>query len=454
MNSIPVLNREIDQRVTRLRNLNKDLETRAMTEAEKAEVDSLKQELDQRQAELEQRKYLAQVEADSIRPDAPDIQKAKRQFSVRRAILGQMQQSKIDDGLEREVSAEFARNTNTPTEGIWCPVDQQRAVTTTTPSAGPGSNLVSTDHLGSQFVPLLRPSLVAQQIPITRLTAKGNLQVPRAKAGVTGKFLGETASLSSEDSQYETVSASPKRVGALSSFSYQMMLQSDPSIESLVVSDINERLQRVVDKVVLYGKNDTVTAGNTQTGYGSGTFTLAQWTGHVGNIADQFEGIANGVTPATPSGTVTNGKAISVDDIAKLKTELDKEDIPMDGRYFLISPALYNKLSVTLEFASSGSQPIGRGMTVRGMPTVVSNAIVSNRTKGSASGSLSDMIYVHAPSYVLVSFDAVQILVNPYADADYKAGRVSVRAQAYLSAFKRYSSTDICQWYNQCITAI
>ena len=34
------------------------------------------------------------------------------------------------------------------------------------------------------------------------------------------------------------------------------MLMSDPAVETLVVSDLNERMQRVVDKLILYGQND------------------------------------------------------------------------------------------------------------------------------------------------------------------------------------------------------
>ena len=197
-----------------------------------------------------------------------------------------------------------------------------------------------------------------------------------------------------------------------------------------------------------------MTADDTRTGYGDGTFTLAQWTGRVGATTDQFEGITHNVTPTIPAtASPTNGLAVSVMDVTKLKSELDKEDIDMSGRYWICSPSLYNKLSVTLEFSASGAQPIARNGTIRGMATILSTAVVHNRSKGSGR-DLSDLIYVHAPSYAHVTWDAVQVLTNPYADGDYRAGRISVRAMAYMSSFKRYSSTSICSWYNQCITKI
>ena len=446
MSTIPVLEREIDSKISRLKELNKREE---FTDGEQTEITNIRKELTDKQNQLEQRRYLASLEAESIKPDEPDLAQAKKDFSVRKAILGQMVGNKVDDGLEREVSANFAREANEPTEGIWCPIET-RAVTTTTPSGGAGSHLVADMHQ-SQIIPLLRPSLIASQLPFTRLSAKGNLSIPRQKAGVKGKFLGETASLANEDSEYETVTASPKRVGALASFSVQMMLQSDPSIEGLVVNDINERLQRVVDKVILYGQNDSVTAGDTTTGFGSGAFTLAQWEGEVGAVADQFEGITHDISATTPTGTtLNNGKAIDVKDIEKLQSELDSTDLSAD-RYFICSPQLYRRLATTLEFSSSSSEVIGRGMRVRDYPTVLSTAVVSNRTKGTAS-TLADLILVHPASYAIVTWQAVQVLVNPYADADYKAGRISVRAMAYMSSYKRYA--DLARWYNQCVTII
>ena len=455
MATIPVLEREIDQRIFRLKKLN---EQDDFTEGDQNEITTLREELNDKQNQLEQRRYLASLEADSVKADEPDLAKAKREFSVRKAILSQIPTWKGDAGLELEVSQEISGRSKQANEdgSVWCPLEQQRAITNTTPSGGAGSNIIGTDHLGSQFIPLLRSSRIASLLPMLRLSASNLLRIPRQKSGVFGKALGETASLTNEDAEFEVVTAGPpKRVGILASYSYQQMLMSDPSVESLVVSDLNERMQRVVDKLILYGQNDTITAGQTNTGYGTHPFTLKQWTDRIGELAVHWEGITHDVpftTPVTATAQTTDGLTLKIEDITKLKNEIDKEDIPMDGRVFVTSPMLYNKLSDTLEFSSSGSMPIARNGTIRGMPTVLSTAVVHNRSKGTGR-TLSDLIYAHWPSFGFVTFDAVQILTNPYGDADFKAGRISVRAQCYHDTFKRYDSSSICSWYGQCVTA-
>lgn len=460
MSKIPILEREIDSKLSRLKELNQRSE---FTETETNEVEKLRKELNEKQNQLEQRQYLASLEADSVKPDEPDLAKAKRQFSVLRAIQSQIKECNVDCGLENEVSQEIRSKSKISDvdadRGIWCPhapnEDQQRAVTGTTPSGGPGSNLIGTTHLGGQLIQLLRSSRIASMMPLLRLSSRSNLRIPKQKTGVFGKALGETASLSNEDSQWEVVTCGPpKRIGALASFSFQQMLQSDPSIESLVVSDLNQRLERIVDKLILYGQNDTVTTGNTNTGYGSGTFTKAQLEGRLGSVSDHFVGLTHDVTASTPVTTpVNNGVTLKIEDITHLKNQLDKEDIGMEGRVWITSPMLMNKLGDTLEFASSGSQPIARGGMIRSMTTIQSTAVVHNRVKGSSGNTLSDLIYIHAPSYGFVTFDAIQVLVNPYSDADFKAGRISVRAQCYHDTFKRYDASTICAWYNQCVTA-
>ena len=155
--------------------------------------------MNDKQNQLEQRRFLASIEKESVKSDEPDLAKAKRQFSVTKAILSQIPSWKGDAGREREVSQEIGMKSQrsndegiTDDGSIWCPVEQQRAITSTTPSGGSGSNIIGTDHLGSQFIPLLRSSRIASLLPMLRLSASSLLRIPRQKSGVFGKAIGET----------------------------------------------------------------------------------------------------------------------------------------------------------------------------------------------------------------------------------------------------------------------
>ena len=449
MQTIPILERAIDQRISRLKELNQRSE---LTEGETTEVDQLRDELTDHQKKLEQRRWMASLEKENAKPQTADFQKAKESYSIRKAILSQLPNNRVDAGREIEVSQELQRQSGKHTDGLWCPVEQTRAVTTTTPSGGPGSEAIGRRHMSSQFINLLRPSTLGD-LPFTRLTSKQDISIPKQKATApTGKFIGETDDITSGDLQLESVTASPTRLGALSSYSTTMLIQSQPSIDQLIANDLSQNLSRILDRVIMYGKNTKVTAGDTRTGYGGSgaTWTLADWTGLVGDTDKQFAGILNGIDPITPKGTLTAGKEIDIETIAQLMSELDKEELPTDGRYFILSSALYHKLSTTLEFTSSGSQTIGRNMTVRGYPTKITNLIPANRKKGGAT-TLSDLIYVHCPSYGLVDFyNGIEIMSNPYSE--FGKGIIQVRAMSYMASFKRYSA--LAEWTNQAVTAL
>ena len=80
-------------------------------------------------------------------------------MSDMRAIQHQMGM-KVDAGRELEISAELARMEGRSSDGLLLPYSmfERRAdtITTTAPTAGPGGNLIGTDHMGGQFIDMLR----------------------------------------------------------------------------------------------------------------------------------------------------------------------------------------------------------------------------------------------------------------------------------------------------------
>ena len=449
MSTIPLLERAIDQKLVRLKELNQRDD---FSEAESVEVDQLKEQLTADQDKLEQRKWLASLEVESAKPLPTDYADARAQYSIRKAVLAMNGDSNVDASLEKEVSQQITADSGkSPSKGMWCPTERvTHAVTTTTPSGGAGSNLISTEHLTGQYINLLRPSRLTS-IPFTRLSSKGDVAIPKAKADITSaKFLGESENLTSSDGEFESVTCSPTKYGAMSEFSALLLAQSDPSIDTLLAQSLSEKLQRIYDRVCIYGKQVGVTAGDTRTGYGGSgaTWTIGDWTGLVGSTDKQFAGITQGIDPTALTGN--NGKSLSVSDIERLMAELDKEELPEDGRWVLLSAPLARKLSVTLEFSSSGSMPIFRGGRVRDYNTLVTNLIPSNRKKGTAT-ALSDLIVVHAPSYGLVDFyGGLELMTNQYSQ--FASGNIQIRAMGFVGSFKKYDA--LAEWYNVCETVI
>ena len=146
---------------------------RAITEAPQGEggdltaeqqnhFNALKSELGKADAQIERQAVLDDAERRmngvSVTGDSK-LDKEMRSFSITRAIQHQMGM-KVDAGRELEISAELARMEGRSSDGLLLPYSmfERRAdtITTTAPTAGPGGNLIGTDHMGGQFIDMLR----------------------------------------------------------------------------------------------------------------------------------------------------------------------------------------------------------------------------------------------------------------------------------------------------------
>lgn len=181
-------------------------------------------------------------------------------FSLRLAIAGQVPDLNIDNGRERELSAELQRRSGRKHQGLTVPYSvfrqkvESRVLTTTAPGAGPGSNLIQTDHLGAQYIDLLRAALVLRAMGATVLSGLvGNVDIPKAKVSGTSQWVAENAGLSAADLQFQKVSLTPKHAGALTEVSRNMLLQSSPDIETLLRRDFAELMAQAIDSAGLRG---------------------------------------------------------------------------------------------------------------------------------------------------------------------------------------------------------
>lgn len=182
-----------------------------------------------------------------------------RNFSLVRAIAAASGLA-VDDGREREISSELARRSGRPFQGTAVPMEvfqlpvEQRVITSTLPGGGPGSNLISLDHLGAQYIDVLKAKLVVRQLGARTLTdLVGNVDIPRMKASATAGWFAENTAITPSDAQHERVLLSPKHVGAITEFSRNMLLQSSPDIEQLVRADLAGILAEQMDRVAIRG---------------------------------------------------------------------------------------------------------------------------------------------------------------------------------------------------------
>jgi len=179
--------------------------------------------------------------------------KEKKVYSLRAVYEDLMTSGAKPAGFEREVSQELQRVYNQPAQGIIVPYGIL-ARDWTSGGAATGAELKGTDHLGGEFVPVLRNKMVTLQAGVRVLPGlKGNVDIPKQSSASTLYWATEVAGITESTPGTASVTLSPKRSGAYVEASYMLLTQSDPSAESLIQNDLMQVLAIGWDKAILEG---------------------------------------------------------------------------------------------------------------------------------------------------------------------------------------------------------
>ncbi|WP_298326077.1 phage major capsid protein [Asticcacaulis sp.] len=348
---------------------------------------------------------------------------ALRSFSLVRAIASQVPGLDVDCGRERELSQELARRSGQKFQGMAVPLSvfmapaEQRVMTTTAPSGSVGGNLIATDHMGGQFIDILRSKLIVRGLGARVLSGlTGNVDVPRLKQSATAGWVAENSGLSTSDLGFGKVSMTPKHAGCLTEFSRNMLLQSSPDIEALVRDDFAAVLAEAVDRVAIKGGGSNEPTGVLATsGIGSVTMTAPTWA-KVLEFIEKVE-VANADTGSL--GWATNPKVV-------------------------------RKCRSTLK--ESGDAGAGYIMTSRtdlaDYRLAASNLVPSNLTDGGSPATLnrSALIFGNWSDLLLGYWSAFDLLVNPFEATAYAKGNVSVRGMLTMDIAVRHAESFVaCQ---------
>ena len=370
---------------------------RAITEAPQGEggdltaeqqnlFNALKADLGKADAQIERQAVLDDAERRmngvSITGDSK-LDKEMRSFSVMKAIQHQLG-TKVDAGRELEISAELARMEGRSTDGILMPysVFERRAdtITTTAPTAGPGGNLIGTDHMGGQFIDMLR-----EANPLTGLGMRvmsglvGNCEIPRLKSGTSVGWFGENSAIPQTDAQMDSITLSPKHAGAWTEYSRNMLLQSSPDVEGLLRSDLAQVLALEVARTVINGS-----------GTGAEPKGILNTTG-----------IQEVAKPAKEMGYVP-----------ALSSALFVKNVPSVS--FIANSAFKGTVD---DLLTTDGLPIGDAAFFRNYQHKYASAVPSARVM--VAGDFSQVIQG--------TWSAVEVLVNPYMESAYKKGNVALR---------------------------
>ena len=325
--------------------------------------------------------------------------KESKRYSFLKALNASSRGDWSGAGFEAEMSQEMAHKSGKQPQGFFVPdfawrsdfYTAKRELTVGT--AAEGGYFAPSQQLAGEWIGALRAKMVLAEMgmrTMSGLTTK--IQIPKI-AGASAGFVAESGDVSDNTQATSQITMVARTLGARTTISRLLMLESDPSIEQIVRDDLVSAIASKIQDVAIEGGGSNDTTGITQT---SGIGSVAIGT--------------NGGAPTWAS----------VTSLIK-EIEIDNAVINESTVGFLTNPKVKSKLANTAKVGSSDSvmilnEPFN---TLYGYPIKFTSDVPSNLTKGSTSGSCSAMIAGDFSQLLMGSWgNSPDVLVDPYGNND------------------------------------
>ena len=334
-----------------------------------------------------------------------------RRYSLVRALRAAVNQNWKDAGLELEANQSICQRLNRvprSDKSFFVPLDVMMrdlvpggvAKRDMTVAGVSGSNyLVGTENYPGSFIDLLRNSSVGLRMGVQRLSGlKGNVTIPKMTAGNTAYWLAdETTQITESQPTIGQLALAPKNVAALTELSHQLLQQSTPDAENLVLQSIARDIGLAVDVGILRGSGASgQPTGIATTGsIGAFTGTSLASTGVLNAIADV--GTANALQP---------------------------------GCGFVTTPAVAALLMDRPELTTTGTTRLWKGNPTMG-------SIFDYPAMASGQMSAATMLFGWWPSVILAEWGVLELMVNPFSD--FTRGLTAVRGWYTCDVGVRYA---------------
>lgn len=332
-----------------------------------------------------------------------------RNFSLRKAICSQVPDlaQQVDCGRERELSAEIAKRAGRPFKGCAVPMSVfEMPVEKRTLVGGGGSpdsggiNLISTDHLGQQFIDVLRAKLAVRALGARVLSGLvGNVDIPKQASSASASWVQDNTPLTGSDPTYQKIQLDLKTCGSLCEFSRSMLLQSSPDVEQLLRMDQAKVLANALDVAAINGSGST-----------------------------QPTGILNTSGLSTVNGPVTWAAILSMIETV--------EENNTEGTGWLTTPGMKRLLRSTVRVSSTDSVMIMESRNAMAdYPVSATNNVPA--TIGSPAES-DALLFGDWTDLLLGFWSELDVLVNPYESIAFARGNVVVRSMMSVDIAPRH----------------
>jgi HK97 family phage major capsid protein len=244
------------------------------------------------------------------------------------------------------------------------------------------------DGYQPRLIELLGPrSVVRQMAGIRNLSmVNGSLRIPRQNAGSTANYVGEMVNIPLSTPTTNEVTLASKKLTVMVVQSGELMRQSNPSSDRMILDDVVTQLARKEDLTFLRATQSSTVPGGFKYFADNGGFTTA----------------ANG----------TVNVANVTDDLGKLILGLRNADVPMLNPYFVIAPRTERWLMDSRDGNGNYAFPELQLGNIRGIPYLTTTQLPIDLGAGTDESEVylvdaSEFILADSPTFDLgVSFEA------------------------------------------------
>lgn len=330
-----------------------------------------------------------------------------RRYSLTKAIRALVENNWKDAGFERECSEAAARRDGlAPAHGgfkvpwevqsrLLMPADLGRMMAQGGPGAveafvrammsrdlsaatdSAGGFLVATNNLAGSFIEMLRASTVVASLGATTLPGlRDDVTIPKQSGAATAYWLAnETTAITESQQTFGQVALTPRNVGAYTEVSRQLLMQSSPAADMIVMEDLRRQLALAIDVAALNGSG------------ASGQPTGILNTGGIGSVT---------------------GTSIAYAGVLEFQTDVATANALEEGCAYVTTPAIAALLAQRVKFTSTAS-PLWDGNLLNG-------SISGFRARATTQMPAATMLFGAFRQVILAEWGALEIALNPYAN--------------------------------------
>lgn len=334
-------------------------------------------------------------------PDVGLTAKEAQRYSITRAIRAMVDRDWSAAGFERECHNAILKRAglgDAPNGGFYVPYEVQKRDLT----AGTGSQggfLVATDNLASSFVELLRNRTLVGQLGATMLSGLvGNVTIPRQTSANSATWLANEASTITEtNAAFGQIAMTPKHVGAYQEISRQLLMQSAPSVDMLVMNDLARVIAIAIDLAALEGSGAS--------------------------------GQPTGISQTAGIGSVT-GTSLAYAGILEFQSDVAGGNALAENCAYVTTPSVAALLAARQRFASTDT-PLWEGNLLDGRMS-------GFRAVSTLQLTAASMIFGDFSQVIIGDWGQLEIAMNPYAN--FQAAITGIRAIQTVDVGIRYAA--------------